>query len=282
MSTMQLSRVGFTRIAVAAALICVPLFLSPSGHRPAGADPLEDLRLKLALKTAFGLDPYLGVLPITITVEEGSVTVSGHVDLAMQKRLAMRRIGEIVDSSDVIDRLGIGLGEPAEIPAERVDANALKDAKLALAVRRKLKEGSGITVRDLRVVASDGAVTLDGKVNTPTDRGKAGRLAGEVDGVLHVTNNLKLPGEGSSSYREALPDRSWKGRLHDTITVVRARRVLARDSELAPYRIRVEVRDGIVTLKGEVPDEDKVLLAEQLISDLTGTAGVVNELRVTE
>jgi osmotically-inducible protein OsmY len=282
LSAMQLGRVGLARILVAAALACGLFFIFPFGQRTLSADPFDDFRLKLALKTAFSLDPYLRVLPITITVEEGVITVSGRVDFPMQKRLAMRKIGEIADSSNVDDRLGIGLGGPDERSIERVDANALKDAKLALAVRRKLKEGSGITLRDLRVAASDGAVTLDGKVNTPADKGKAGLLAGEVDGVVRVTNNLRLPGQEPSSRREVLPDRSWKGRLHDTATAVRARRVLTRDSELAPYRIRVEVRDGIVTLKGEVPDEDMVILAEQLINDLTGIAGVVNQLRVTE
>ena len=273
---------GLARILVAAALACGLFFIFPFGQRTLSADQFDDFQLKLALKTAFSLDPYLRVLPITITVEEGVITVSGRVDFPMQKRLAMRKIGEIADSSNVDDRLGIGRGGPDESPIERVDANALKDAKLALAVRRKLKEGSGMTLRDLRVVASDGAVTLDGKVNTPADKGKAGRLAGEVDGVLRVTNNLRLPGQEPSSRREALPDRSWKGRLHDTAMLIRARRVLARDSNLAPHRIRVEVRDGIVTLKGEVPDEGKVILAEQLINDLTGIAGVVNQLRVTE
>jgi osmotically-inducible protein OsmY len=194
----------------------------------------------------------------------------------------MRKIGEIVDSSNVVDHLTIGRGGPAKSPTERVDANVLKDARLALAVRRKLKEGSGVTVRDLRVVASDGVVTLKGEVNAATDKEEAGRLAGEVNGVLRVANNLKLPGEQPSSYREASPDRSWKGRLHDTATLLRARRVLARNSELAPYHITVEVRDGMVTLKGEVPDEEKVLLAEQLIKDLTGIVGVVNELHVKQ
>ncbi len=280
---MQLDRVGLSRMIGAAALVCCLSFISPVGHRALSADPFEDLWLKVAVKTALSLDPYLRVLPITITVEEGIVTVSGNVDLPMQKRLAMRKIGATVDSGRVVDRLVIGRGDPGGPggpPAERVDARILRDAKLALEVRRKLNEGSGVTVRDLRVAASDGAVTLNGEVNTAADKDEAGRLAGEVKGVFHVTNNLRLPGEEPSSDRQALPDRSWKGKLHDKMTLLRARRVLARNSEIAPYRIKVEVRDGIVTLKGEVPDEGKVALAEQLITDLTGIAGVVNELRV--
>lgn len=266
----------------AAALVCCLSFISPVGHRALSADPFEDLWLKMAVKTALSLDPYLRVLPITITVEEGIVTVAGNVDLPMQKRLAMRKIGATVDSGSVVDRLVIGRGGPGGPPAERVDARILRDAKLALEVRRKLKEGSGVTVRDLRVASSEGAVTLNGEVNTAADKEEAGRRAGEVNGVFRVTNNLRLPGQEPSSDRQALPDRSWKGKLHDKMTLLRARRVLARNSEIAPYRIRVGVRDGIVTLKGDVPDEEKVALAEQLITDLTGIAGVVNELRVKQ
>jgi len=278
LSAMQLCRAVLARMMRAAALVCCLSFISPD----LSADPLEDLWLKVAVKTALSLDPYLRVLPITIAVEEGMVTVSGNVDLPMQKRLAMRRIGATVDSGSVIDRLVIGRDAPGGPPAERVDARVLRDAKLALAVRRKLKEGSGVTVRDLRVAASGGGVTLNGEVNTAADKEEAGRRAREVDGVFRVTNKLRLPGEGPSSDRQGSPDRSWKGRLYDKTTLFRARRVLARNSELAPYRIKVEVRDGIVTLKGEVTDEEKVVLAEQLITDLTGIAGVVNELRVKQ
>jgi osmotically-inducible protein OsmY len=278
LSAMQSRRVGLARMIGAAALVCCLSFVSPA----LSADPLEDLWLKLAVKTALSLDPYLRVLPITIAVEEGIVTVSGHVALPMQKRLAMRRIGATVDSGSVIDRLVIGRGDPGGQPSERVDARVLRDAKLALAVRRKLKEGSGVTVRALRVAASDGGVTLNGEVNTAADKDEAGRRADEVDGVFHVTNNLRLPGEAPSTDRQGLPDRGWKGKLYDKTTLLRARRALARNSNLAPYRIKVEVRDGIVTLRGEVPDEEKVALAEHLITDLTGIAGVVNELRVKQ
>ena len=107
---MQLGRVGLARVVVISVLVCGPVFLSPFGHRAAGADPVDDLRLKLVLKTAFSLDPYLRALPITFTVEECIVTVSGQVAIPMQKRFVMRKIGGIVDSSVVVDRVRIGHG----------------------------------------------------------------------------------------------------------------------------------------------------------------------------
>ena len=279
---MQLYRVGLARIAAITVVVGGLSFLTSFGHCAASADQLDDLRLKFALKAAFSLDPYLRVLPVTFTVEQGRVTVSGQVGIPVQKRLVMRKVYEIVDSSAVVDRVSIGHGKPAEARGKRITAHPVRDGRMALAVRRRLKNAADITIRDLRVAVSDGVVALNGKVDTLTDKEEAGRLAGEVPGVLRVINNLRLRGEPPLDDRPASPDRSWKGKLHDAMMLVRARRALAANGELAPYRIRVGVRNGIVTLKGEVPDEEKLLLAEQAIIELTGIVGVVNELRVKQ
>jgi osmotically-inducible protein OsmY len=237
--------------------------------------------MRLAVKAAFSLDPYLRVLPITITVKPHSVTIEGQVYTPMQERLALRKLNGIVGSSNVTNRLTIGKGDHAKTTPERIDAGILRDAKMALAVRKKLKTARNLTVRNLRVTASDGVAVLHGEVDREADKNRALTLARDVDGVLSVVNRLTLPGEPPPDETSPSPDGSWKGKVHDIATLFRARRTLARSGELSPHRIEVSVRNSIVTLNGEVPAEEKLLLAEHLIRQLSGVDGVVNELQVT-
>ncbi len=44
--------------------------------------------------------------------------------------------------------------------------------------------------------------------------------------------------------------------------------------------VRVSVKDGIVTLKGTVPDSDERALAEDTVNNLPGVMGVVNKIKV--
>ncbi|HEY0335489.1 MAG TPA: BON domain-containing protein [Stenotrophomonas sp.] len=54
---------------------------------------------------------------------------------------------------------------------------------------------------------------------------------------------------------------------------------LARDESIEAGEVLVEVKDGQVTLTGEVPQRDMVALAEQCVSALPGVRGVRNLIR---
>jgi hypothetical protein len=71
-----------------------------------GTQP-SDLRLRVALTAAFSLDPYLWSLPVTLDVEDGGIIASGSLYSPMQKRLAMRRLRDIVGSSTIVDGMTV-------------------------------------------------------------------------------------------------------------------------------------------------------------------------------
>ena len=53
-------------------------------------------------------------------------------------------------------------------------------------------------------------------------------------------------------------------------------RALAEDEQLEAGEILIEVRDGQVTLSGDVPERSMKALAEKLVAGLPGVAGVRN------
>ena len=226
MNVMQPHLAPAARIITIAVVIGGSVFLAPFGQRAAGADPVDDLLSEAAVKAALSLDPYLSSLPVTVSVQDGTATVSGKLGHPAQKRLVMRRISSVVGASAVVDGVSVVSVKPSEDVQPSAPASVAKDVKPLLPIRKRLGE--------------------------------------------RLERRAKQP--------EALTGRSWKVRVHDALIAARARRVLDRNVPDCP--VQVDVRDGVVTLSGEVPDEDTLSLAEELVAGLSGVASVENELLV--
>lgn len=79
---------------------------------------------------------------------------------------------------------------------ERVD-----DAKITAAVKAKLVADRASNLVAVNVDTRDGVVHLQGTVPTDEDRAEAERLAMQTNGVLSVTNDLKVRTDGAASPR---------------------------------------------------------------------------------
>lgn len=72
------------------------------------------------------------------------------------------------------------------------------DKAITSAVQAKLFEDPVLKTRDIRVNAQNGVVTLTGSVGTDLEKGAAERMAGQVDGVKQVVNQLGVGQEASA------------------------------------------------------------------------------------
>jgi len=267
-----------------AVTVCIvaSLFLFGSGQLTASADPVDNFVSEVAAKAALSLDPYLWSMPVTVSARDGRLTVSGMVELPVQKRFVMRKLSQVVDRAAIVDELIVASVRPTDEARRGVPADLLKNRRTVLAVREKLRENADIALDNLRVTVSEDTVVLEGEAETAEDIVEAGRLASEVDGVATVDNRLRVRDEGAVDEAAVRVERGWKKRLHDVLVAAQARKVLAGNDALASSTIQVEVYDGVVTLSGEVPDEDALMLAEQLTAQLRGVAAVKNDLQVKQ
>jgi osmotically-inducible protein OsmY len=229
------------RIITVAALIGGWFLLAPFGQRPAAADPVDDLLSEAAVKAALSLDPYFSSLPVTVSIQEGTATVSGKLGHPAQKRLVMRRISSVVGTSAIVDAVSVASVDASEEVEPSDPESVAKDVERILSIGKR--------------------------------PGKRPEVAGPG-----VAEELRKRAGRLKKQSEALAGRSWKVRVHDALIAARARRVL--DRNILDCSIEVAVYDGVVTLSGEVPDEDSLSLAEDLVAGLSGVASVENELLV--
>jgi len=243
LNVMQLHLASAARIITIAVLIGETVLLASFGQRAAAADPVDDLLSEAAVKAALSLDPYLSSLPVTVSVQDGTATVSGKLGHPTQKRLVMRRISSVIGTSAIVDGVSVASVEPSEEVQPSVPADVAKDVERLLSIGKR--------------------------------PGKRPEVAGRG-----VAEELRKRAERVKKQSQALTRRSWKVRVHDALIAARARRAL--DKNVPDCPIQVDVRDGVVTLSGEVPDEDTLSLAEELVAGLSGVASVENELLVEQ
>jgi hyperosmotically inducible protein len=73
------------------------------------------------------------------------------------------------------------------------------DAAITTAVKTKLASDRVSNLTRIDVTTNSGAVNLSGTVDTTEQKEQASRLAGQVDGVKHVNNNLQVKNSGPTS-----------------------------------------------------------------------------------
>ncbi|MCC5878367.1 MAG: BON domain-containing protein [Idiomarina sp.] len=122
----------------------------------------------------------------------------------------------------------------------------------------------------------DGVVTLEGEVETSTDKALAEELVEGIDGVTRVNNNLTVRHEDdddddNGGVRATLND----GRI---FTVLKSRLLMSGD--VSGRDIEVEVDDGVVTLSGEVDTSSERDLALEMARNTNGVSNVRDNLRV--
>lgn len=142
----------------------------------------------------------------------------------------------------------------------------MSDKRLRDAVLRELKWDPQVDAAHVGVSAENGVVTLAGRASSYSERIAAVRAAERVYGVRAVVDHLevRLPKSGI--------------RDDDGIAVAIAHTL--RWNVLVPKTVTVEVRNGYVTLRGDVHWNFQRDAAERAVRDVEGVRGIVNSIIV--
>jgi osmotically-inducible protein OsmY len=122
---------------------------------------------------------------------------------------------------------------------------------------------------DIKIESRDGAVTLTGIVADDFNKSLAQETVAGIPGVKSVDNKLEVKGTPPTANSDA-----WI-RNRVKITLMFHRSVSADTTE-------VDVKDGIVTLRGDAASEAQKELTAEYAKDVEGVKGVNNEMTVSK
>lgn len=118
-----------------------------------------------------------------------------------------------------------------------------------------------------------GVVTLKGDVKTEAEKTQAGDIAKANAGGMIVANEISVRPEGAES-----DARSISGNVDDGIKENLKAAFTANN--LDDQHIRSDVKEGVITLKGDVDNADQRAQAEKVAASVPNVSQVVNELKV--
>ena len=196
-------------------------------------------------------EPSIHAADIAVTVEDGVVTLAGHVPTYAQKMAAETVAGRVRGVKAIVQKI--------EVRPDRNDW----DEGIARRCLNVLDWDVTIPRNAVQVKVSRGCVTLVGQVEWEYQRRAAEGAVRRLAGVVSLNNQITLkPGAQPADLKRRIEE------------------ALERNAELDAARIRVGVTGGKVILEGQVKARFERDIAEQAAWSAPGVRAVEDHLSV--
>lgn len=199
-------------------------------------------------------DPRFEPAEFGVEVDDGIVTLDGTVSSYEKVLLAADTAATVAGVKGVANELVV-----------RADGGVVDDAAIATGIRRALHTDPLVPDEKVELIVRDGLATLGGKVGYAYQRRAAIDSARRIYGVKAVHDEILI----------APPQQSDDDMKHEIESALR-RRIPS-----AARHIRVDVREGVVTLRGNVQYFTERLQAEKAAWMTESVRNVVNSLTTT-
>jgi osmotically-inducible protein OsmY len=198
-------------------------------------------------------DPLISETKVGVTVTEGVVTLTGHLDTYAEK-VAAKRAAERVSGVKAM---------ALEIEVIPSGVHQRSDTEIALAIEHALSWNTSVPQDRVKVAVEKGWVTLKGDLDWNFQRRAVERMVRPLKGVVGITDNIQL---------KALPvPLKLQERIQDALT---------RQAMREARRIEVSVEGSEVTLRGHVHSWAERNAAEGASWSAPGVTRVNNQLLV--
>lgn len=220
-----------------------------------------DVNLQRDVLDELDWEPSLDAAHIGVTVNEGVVTLTGHLPVYSQKHTA-----------DQVAKRVHGVRAVAnEIEVRLSGAHVRDDEDIATAAVHALHWDAKVPDEQLQVTVEDGWVTVEGTVEEQFQRVEVERVVRHLAGVRGVTNSVTV----APRERVAGPQADV-GRPEGDIEAA-----LQRSAALRPREISVEMDGTTVVLTGDVHSLAELEEAVRIAWSARGVRDVENCITVT-
>ena len=181
--------------------------------------------------------PSLNAAHIGVTAKDNTVTLTGQVEHYMEKIAAQNAAKGVYGVQAIAN----------DIKVELPGSNSRTDEDIAAAALNALTWDIEVPNDSVKVIVSNGYVTLEGNVDWHYQKDAAERCIQYLMGVKAVTNSLHIK-----------PTAKWTDVTHNIEAAFR------RSADMDARRIAVETHDGKVTLSGSVSswkERDEAVIA---------------------
>ena len=264
------------KLALATATITV-LGLNPLLASAAQQDlpsQLAEARQEGSIWTAFALNRHLSPFKIDVNVEQGTAILKGKVENEVDRELAERIALDVSGIEKVDNQLEIDANVAAEPGTKANLAQSFEDATLTATVKSKLLWNSVTEALSIDVNSKDGVVTLKGRATSPEAKELAGSLASNTNGVTSVNNLISLSAQDSIAAKVQPPSSNPVEQLSDAWITSKVKSSLIYSRNLDGLNIKVETKEGLVTLNGIVANFAEKELAVETARNIRGVKGV--------
>jgi osmotically-inducible protein OsmY len=199
-------------------------------------------------------EPSIDAANIGVAVEDGVVTLTGHVWSYAQKLAAERATRQVKGVRAIAQEIEV------RYPTDKKTA----DDEIAKRALNVLKWHAMIPQDAVKVTVQKGWVTLTGEVNWQYQRKAAEDAIWKLSGVTGVTDSISLKPTVSVS--------DIKKKIEDALT---------RHAQIEAQAVRVHVRDGNkVSLEGMVDNWDEREAIENAAWSVAGVQSVDDQLTI--
>lgn len=212
-----------------------------------------DSELKKDVEAELLWDPLIPEARVGVAVNDGVVTLTGHLDTYAEKIAAKRAVERVTGVKAIAVELDV-------IPS---GLHQRSDTEIAAAVEHALSWNTSVPQDRVRVTVEKGWVTLSGELDWNFQRRAVERMIRPLKGVAGITDNIRL---------KALPvPVNLSNRIQDALT---------RQAVREARRIEISMDGSVVTLRGHVHSWAERNAAEGATWSAPGVSRVNNELTV--
>ena len=148
----------------------------------------------------------------------------------------------------------------------------IADSAINTNVKSKLAADTETSALKINVGTNGGVVTLTGIVPTQAEKSQAEQIARNTEGVTRVINNITVAPSATGENGGGVS-------AEDLMILSKIRSRYVAEGVVGPD---IEVKDGVVTLKGNVENPQSKVRAESIARATSGVKSVNNMIEVSQ